>query len=75
MCCMLTACNDESAINYNKATKLLESGDYEEAYSIFEELGDYKDAKTYLSRFQIKQRPVKEKQKLSPIHTMTKIFL
>lgn len=51
MCCMLTACNDESAINYNKATKLLESGDYEEAYSIFEELGDYKDAKTYLSRF------------------------
>ena len=50
-CCMLAACNDESAINYNKAIELIESGEYEEAYSIFEELGDYKDAKTYLSRF------------------------
>ncbi len=30
--------------NYNKAVKLMESGDYEEAYAIFSELNDYRDS-------------------------------
>ena len=41
----------QDAKNYDKALELLESGDYEEAKALFEELGDYKDSKTYLSKF------------------------
>ena len=30
---------------------MIESGDYEEAYAAFMELGDFKDSQKYLSRF------------------------
>lgn len=36
---------------YNDACALIESGDYESAYAAFKELGNYKDAQKYLSRF------------------------
>lgn len=38
---MLTGCNSS---DYKKATDLYESGDYEEAYEVFTELGDYRDS-------------------------------
>ena len=34
---------------YDKALALIESGDYKEAYDLFEQLGDYKDAEKHLS--------------------------
>ena len=50
---------DESSVNetntnetkYNEACAWIESGDYEEAYAAFMELGDFKDSQKYLSRF------------------------
>ena len=36
---------------YNEACAMIESGDYEGAYAAFQDLGDYKDSKKYLSRF------------------------
>ena len=36
---------------YNDARALIESGEYERAYAVFKELGDYKDSQKYLSRF------------------------
>ena len=36
---------------YNSACALIESGDYEGAYSVFMGLGDYKNTEKYLSRF------------------------
>lgn len=38
---------------YDNAMELLEAGNYTEAYKIFAELGDYKDAKKHLGRFLI----------------------
>ena len=36
---------------YKNAIELISSGNYEEAYVLFKELGDYKDSEEYLSRF------------------------
>lgn len=47
-CFSMTSCNGQ---NYTKAIELLESGNYEEAKAMFEELGDYKDSQQYLSGF------------------------
>lgn len=38
--------------NYQEALNLLENGRHQEAYDLFRSLGEYKDAKQYLSRFQ-----------------------
>ena len=38
---MLTGCDSS---DYKKATELYESGNYDEAYEAFTELGDYKDS-------------------------------
>lgn len=37
--------------DYNEALELLENGDFDKAYCLFEDLGDYKDAKDYLGKF------------------------
>jgi YD repeat-containing protein len=48
----LVACGEgENETKYNNACALIESGDYEAAYTVFKELGDYKDSEKYLSRF------------------------
>lgn len=53
----LTACeivDEEPKTNeakYNDACTMVENGDYENAYTAFKELGDYKDSQKYLSRF------------------------
>lgn len=43
--------NGTNETKYNVACALIESGDYEDAYAAFKELGDYKDSQKYLSRF------------------------
>ena len=49
---VLTSCaNAEKEAKYNEALALIESGDYEAAYAVFEALDDYKDSETHLSRF------------------------
>ena len=49
LCCllvaMLTACDSS---DYKKALKLYNSGQYSEAMSMFEELGDYEDSGSYV---------------------------
>lgn len=35
--------NVNKSNNYNSAVQMLESGQYQEAYDLFRELGDYKD--------------------------------
>ena len=49
----IVACEspDETETKYNDACALIESGDYEEAYAVFKDLGEYKDSEKYLSRF------------------------
>lgn len=47
-CLSLASCKSK---DYEEALSLLECGKYEEAKAIFEELGDYKDSKNYLSGF------------------------
>lgn len=42
----LTGCGEEE--KYEKALEAYNSGDYDEAVTMFEELGDYEDAKVYL---------------------------
>ncbi len=42
---------DANEAKYNDACARIESGDYEEAYTAFKDLGDYKDSEKYLSRF------------------------
>ena len=49
--CLVSCGEDKNEAKYNNACTLLESGDYEAAYTAFKELGDYKDSETYLSRF------------------------
>lgn len=46
--------DDKTAVNeakYNEACALIESGDYQAAYTAFKSLGDYKDVQKHLSRF------------------------
>ena len=43
--------DEEKEIKYNQACTLIDEGKYEEAYAVFEDLGDYKDSQKYLSRF------------------------
>ena len=43
--------DEEKEIKYNQACTLVDEGKYEEAYAMFEELGNYKDSQKYLSRF------------------------
>lgn len=58
-CLTLTSCgNNDNSIeeeqklkDYNEALTMIENGKYEEAQNLFEKLGDYKDAKEYLSKF------------------------
>lgn len=38
-------------IAYDEALKLLDEGQYEAAYEVFKELGDFKDSEKYLARF------------------------
>ena len=38
--CLLCACKSS---DYREANSLFESGDYEEAYNIYQTLGEYKD--------------------------------
>ena len=48
----LVACKEnENEKNYQQAYELLESKDYEAAYDLFVELGDYKDAAKEAARF------------------------
>ncbi len=57
----LTSCNNsnkgevnqetEQENQYNQAFELIKTKDYEGAYKIFKELGDYKDSKEQLNRF------------------------
>lgn len=49
-----TACGKdaEKQNKYDEAVKLVEAGKYEEAYAIFESLGDFSDAKTQLEKFE-----------------------
>ena len=50
--CMLMLCLVScKATTYKKALDLIAAGDYEAAYELLEQLGDYKDAKEYLERF------------------------
>ena len=42
---------DQQALDYASALAAIESGDYATAKALFEKLGDYKDAATYLSKF------------------------
>lgn len=50
----LVACGSgDPETNYNKALECLEKGEYEKAHRLLYELGDYKDAKDYLSKFRI----------------------
>ena len=54
MIASLVACSnkdEEKEIKYNQACTLVDEGKYEEAYTMFEELWDYKDSQKYLSRF------------------------
>lgn len=49
---MLAACASiGSAAKYREATEKLEAGDYEAAYALFLELGDYKDSAKIAARF------------------------
>ena len=57
-CFLLCACGNTGGkedelneTNYQKALEHIASGEYESAYAIFEELGDYKDAKSQLDKF------------------------
>lgn len=43
--------NDELDPTYIKACDALKEGDYDTAYTLFTQLGDYKDSKTHLSYF------------------------
>ncbi len=62
----LTACDrKKNEEKYNQAFELIESGDYEAAYNIFVELGDYKDAEKEASKFhygieKITQKTIKD---------------
>jgi hypothetical protein len=47
-CLSFVSCKSK---DYEEAISLLESGQYEEAKAIFEEIGDYKDSQKYLSGF------------------------
>ena len=42
---------DENESKYTEALELIESGDYEEAYALFSELGDYKDSEKEAAKF------------------------
>ncbi|MBE6608636.1 MAG: RHS repeat protein [Ruminococcaceae bacterium] len=48
----LTSCSN---MKYEKALELIENGEYEEAYAIFEELGDYKDSKEQIKQLNYNQ--------------------
>ncbi len=37
--------------DYEKAVSLIDEGNYEDAYALFKQLGDYKDSQKYLDRF------------------------
>ena len=50
----LTGCGEEE--KYEKALEAYNSGDYDEAVTMFEELGDYEDAKVYLVKGQYWER-------------------
>lgn len=49
--CLVSCGEGENETKYNNACALIESGDYEAAYTVFKELDDYKDSEKYLSRF------------------------
>ena len=53
-----TACSLGNASKYRQALELTEQGDYEAAYALFTELGDYKDAKKEAAKF--RYVPIKE---------------
>ncbi len=48
---MLPKEDSELQPKYTEACDLLKEGDYEGAYDLFSQLGDYKDSKTHLSKF------------------------
>lgn len=48
---IVTTTDDTKAVEYEKALTLLANCDYEGAKEAFEKLGDYRDAKEYLSKF------------------------
>lgn len=48
---IVTTTNDTKAVEYERALTLLANCDYEGAKEAFEKLGDYRDAKEYLSKF------------------------
>ena len=45
------SCTPCDYLAYTKAVSLLEDGKYEEAKTIFEELGDYKDSQKEIEKF------------------------
>ena len=53
-----TACSLGNASKYRQALELTEQGDYEAAYALFTELGDYKDAAEEAAKF--RYIPIKE---------------
>ena len=53
-----TACSLGNASKYRQAFELTEQGDYESAYALFTELGDYKDAAEEAAKF--RYVPIKE---------------
>ena len=48
---MLPEQNDTLQPTYIQACDLLKAGDYEQAYTLFKSLGDYKDSALHTSRF------------------------
>ena len=58
----LTACSLGNASKYRQALELTEQGDYEAAYALFNELGDYKDAAEEAAKFHY--IPIKETAQL-----------
>ena len=46
--CTMTSCKGK---DYKNAVRLVESGNYEEAHTLFTALEDYKDSQEYLGRF------------------------
>ena len=58
----LTACSLGNASKYRQALELTEQGDYEAAYALFTELGDYKDAAEEAAKFHY--IPIKETAQL-----------
>ena len=62
-------------IKYNKANKLLEQGSYDEAYDMFEELGDYKDSAVMLKEvdYQVALSHLNSKQYDQAINEFTEL--